>query len=109
MAYSTADQIRRYAPGIEEDDFTDTELVGYADSQDALIINPILLKQYDLSEVTETGTVKELSAMCAAKAAMKSLYGEHPQDKARLGPDISKLEDDINAILKQIKVGEIRL
>ena len=112
MAYATADMIREYALRIDNDagsGFSDTQLVDYADGEDALTINPILRKQYDLSEVAGSEFVKRLSAKCGAKAAMEALYGSNPQDKAKLSPDIQKLDDDINRTLSRLRTGEVRI
>ena len=106
MAYSTAAQIRKYAERIG-DQKTDAELEDYANTEDKLVINPILQKQYDLTEIKDSEFVKDLSAKCGAKAAMKALYGANPEND--LKPDITKLEDDVSATLKQLRVGEIRI
>ena len=111
MAYATADMIRAYALRITNDTsgLTDAQLVDYADGEDALTINPILQKQYDLTEVAGSEFVKRLSAKCGAKAALKALYGEHPSEKAKLSVDIQKLEDDIKSTLKMLQTGEVRI
>ena len=106
MAYSTAAQIRKYAERIG-DQKTDTELEDYANTEDKLVIDPILQKQYNLTEIVDSDFVQELSAKCGAKTAMKALYGANPESD--LKPDITKLEDDIGAILKQLRIGEIRI
>jgi MinD-like ATPase involved in chromosome partitioning or flagellar assembly len=114
MAYSTAIQIKKYCKLLEID-LDDAVLIDYAEGEEKDKLNPILLKQYSLTDIqtmvtsaTESGKfIQILSAKLGALAAAKAVYTS--TKKNQLKHKIEELEKDVNNTLKKLKVGEIRL
>lgn len=87
--YCTADMIEMYCKLLGVDSINSDTLLAYAEAEDHEKLNPVLWKQYDLSEIatavtgnTETGKfIKTLSAKLGALAAAK---GEYSNNKRKL-------------------------
>lgn len=106
MSYATAAEIRVYCPSIDTQR-SDAELTAYAENEETLTINPLLLKQYSAQEIAGSDIAVSLSAKLGALAALKNVYGNNAN--SAMDVDLKELQEDVNSTLKRLRTGEIRL